>query len=208
MAVAGTVGAMVKDPDKGEPVGGAGASGSLGSGSNDPGGTDVHSPLSQVVLRAPKAAPVSQSERVPVMFIGVPLKDPKDPIREHLSGVTLDLKVIYDMRHHPNVMMGTGTSAAKGPCPMSAYWHVGAVEVEVAKEALIAYFESVKGRGAIVMYSGHGDGTGSWCMTDGRISYLDVLHWWQGVDATTDPKDENYHLGTLTVIPDCCHSGQ
>ncbi len=40
----------------------------------------------------------------------------------------------------------------------------------VAKEALIAYFESVKGRGAIVMYSGHGDGTGSWCMTDGRIS--------------------------------------
>ena len=91
---------------------------------------------------------------------------------------------------------------------MSAYWHVGAVEVAVAKEALIAYFESVKGRGAIVMYSGHGDGTGSWCMTDGRISYLDVLHWWQGVDATIGTKDKNYHLGTLTIISDCCHSGQ
>ena len=68
---------------------------------------------------------------------------------------------------------------------------IKAAKVAVAKEALIAYFESVKGRGAIVMYSGHGAGTGSWCMTDGRISYLDVLHWWQGVDATIAPKDNS-----------------
>ena len=61
---------------------------------------------------------------------------------------------------------------------------------------------------ARLWYAGHGDARGDWCLDDGKVSYLDVITGWQKIDEEIPKGTKNYRKGTLTIVADCCHSGQ
>ena len=147
----------------------------------------------------------------PLMFVGVPAPDPNCPRQIHLEGVALDAKWIYDLRHHARVRnaVGGASSCGTAAAPMSAYYMIsGSPKMVEFFGKTIAYFRSVQGEAALLSYAGHGDARGDWCLDDGKVSYLDVITGWQKIDEEIPKGTKNYRKGTLTIVADCCHSGQ